>query len=139
VWAIRGSLDCSALEAAGADRCLQGCEASELAEAIAGLIKSLRHPRAEGDPAPVTLDLDTAALRHIRAISADDPPDSSLSGRQEQIRELVTLGLTDKEIARHLGISYYTVRAHLRLMLQKFGVHRRSQLPPPMTAPQYSC
>lgn len=48
-----------------------------------------------------------------------------LTPRQEQIAGLIAGGLTDKEIARALGIAYGTVRGHVRQMLATTGHERR--------------
>lgn len=48
--------------------------------------------------------------------------------RQTQIAELVTRGLSDKEIASHLGISEETVGTHLKLLFRHYGVHSRTAL-----------
>ena len=47
--------------------------------------------------------------------------------RQDQILSLIALGLTDKEIARRLGISLSTVKTHLRRMYEKHGFHSRGE------------
>ncbi len=57
--------------------------------------------------------------------SADTPP---LTAREHQIAALVCQGVTDKDIARKLGIGFSTVRTHLQRMFDKLGVHNRTQL-----------
>ena len=51
-----------------------------------------------------------------------------LSPREEQIVRLITRGCTNKEIARALGMSDKTVKAHLSHIFAKLGVTRRAQL-----------
>lgn len=60
-----------------------------------------------------------------------EPPRSShgtalLSRRELQVAVLIADGQCDKEIARHLGISAYTVREHIRRIFAKLNVCRRS-------------
>ncbi len=43
-------------------------------------------------------------------------------------KEVAALGLSNEEIAKELGISVKTVKAHLSLIFQKLGVKRRSEL-----------
>lgn len=50
-----------------------------------------------------------------------------LSRRQREILALVASGLGDKEIARRLGLSPYTVRNHLRRLYHEQGLHSRVQ------------
>jgi DNA-binding CsgD family transcriptional regulator len=51
-----------------------------------------------------------------------------LSHRQAEVVFLLNQGLTNKEIANKLFISYYTVENHLRAIYQKMGVNNRTQL-----------
>lgn len=60
----------------------------------------------------------------------DLPPDSplhSLTGRQRQTLELLGRGLSNKEIARELGLLESTVKAHLKVVLKKLGAANRTQ------------
>lgn len=50
------------------------------------------------------------------------------SPRELEIIELVALGLSDKEIARQLGMAQRTERTHIERLFDKFQVHRRSAL-----------
>jgi DNA-binding NarL/FixJ family response regulator len=47
--------------------------------------------------------------------------------RERQILSLVEQGLTDKEIARSLGIELATVKNHVHNVLEKLRVSRRGQ------------
>ena len=51
-----------------------------------------------------------------------------LSERERQIALLVVKGLTNKAIAKELGVAEGTVKVHLRTMYQKFGIYRRAKL-----------
>lgn len=64
--------------------------------------------------APGRLDL-SAAARQFR-----------LTQREQQTVELLTLGLTSKEIARRMNISPNTVKAFFRLVMTKMAVSTRS-------------
>ncbi len=52
----------------------------------------------------------------------------SLSDTQREIAELVRLGLTNRQIARRLGLSPHTVNYHLRQIFRKLGVRSRVEL-----------
>lgn len=52
----------------------------------------------------------------------------ALSKRQRQILDLLDLGRSNKQIARTLGLSHFTVRNHISKMLPLFGVTRRGEL-----------
>jgi DNA-binding NarL/FixJ family response regulator len=50
---------------------------------------------------------------------------SGLTSREHQVLDLLAAGLDNREIARQLGITYATVRTHVRNLLEKIGVHTR--------------
>ena len=52
---------------------------------------------------------------------------SPLSAREMEILGLVTQGMSNKEIAYHLGISHQTVKNHMTAILSKLGVADRTQ------------
>ena len=52
---------------------------------------------------------------------------AELSQREREVLELVTQGLANKQIARRLGISERTVKAHLTNIFQRIGVTDRTQ------------
>ncbi|MBD5633277.1 MAG: helix-turn-helix transcriptional regulator, partial [Candidatus Eremiobacteraeota bacterium] len=51
-----------------------------------------------------------------------------LSGREESVAELVTLGLTNVAIAERLSISPKTVEKYLASIFRKLGLRSRSQI-----------
>lgn len=58
---------------------------------------------------------------------ADRASRSSLSSRETEILEMVSKGLTNKEIARVLRISQYTVRNHINHLSAKLEVADRTE------------
>jgi len=52
---------------------------------------------------------------------------SPLSRREMEILRLVVKGMSNKEIAYHLGISHQTVKNHITAILSKLGVADRTQ------------
>jgi DNA-binding CsgD family transcriptional regulator len=63
------------------------------------------------------------------AASAEPPSLAEILTRRElQVALLISDGRCDKEIARHLGISGYTVREHIRRMFAKLKISRRSAI-----------
>jgi len=63
-----------------------------------------------------------ARLNPAHAKAADK---KSLTSREQEIRECVTEGMTNKEIARWLGISPTTVKTHLQHMFGKLHINHR--------------
>lgn len=63
----------------------------------------------------------------IAAMIAEREERSSLSAREIEILEMVSKGLTNKEIARVLQISQYTVRNHINHISAKLDVGDRTE------------
>lgn len=57
--------------------------------------------------------------------SADNPVDA-LPPRQKETLRLICLGMSNKEIARELGLSVSTIRAHVSALFQKLDVTNRT-------------
>ena len=62
-------------------------------------------------------------------------PPIHLTPREAEIVRYVMLGESNKQIARRLGISNYTVRDHVSNLLKKSGVSSRSRLALVLPAP----
>lgn len=60
--------------------------------------------------------------------SASDSVLDRLSQRERQVAEAASRGSTNKEIARTMGITERTVKAHLSASFEKLGVRDRMQL-----------
>lgn len=52
----------------------------------------------------------------------------NLNRREQEIVRLIINDFGNKEIASHLGISIHTVKAYLKLLMRKLGVHTRAGL-----------
>ena len=65
-------------------------------------------------------------------ISADevnfDRPVPPLTEREHQVAQLISLGLSNKEIGRELSLAAGTVKIHLHRIYQKLAVHNRTAL-----------
>jgi DNA-binding NarL/FixJ family response regulator len=66
----------------------------------------------------------TGALATPRLAAEIDVP---LTQRESEVLRLLALGLTNKEIAQSLHISYETVKEHVQHILRKLGVSDRTQ------------
>jgi len=76
-----------------------------------GFINALKRTRGTPDPA-------------LQAVAGG----TRLSPRETEVAELAAQGLTDKEIARHLNLTFSTVRTHLDNAFAKLGARNRAQL-----------
>ena len=84
------------------------------------LINALRAILAGGSYMPVEV---VAALRAGRATQSQN----ELTQRQRRVLDLLASGLSNKLIARNLGISEITVKAHVSAIFRKLGVSNRVQ------------
>jgi DNA-binding NarL/FixJ family response regulator len=69
--------------------------------------------------------LDPKVARTLLTRRGGQAPQDQLSDREREV--LVADGLANKQIARHLGISERTVKAHLTSIVQTIGVTDRTQ------------
>ena len=60
--------------------------------------------------------------------ATNEPTLNSLSQRERQVAEAVARGSTNKEIARVMGVTERTIKAHLSTVFEKLGVRDRMQL-----------
>jgi DNA-binding NarL/FixJ family response regulator len=54
-------------------------------------------------------------------------PAAQLTGRQRQVLSLVRRGHTNAQVARRLGVTAGTVRAHLEDIYARLDVHSRTE------------
>jgi DNA-binding NarL/FixJ family response regulator len=85
------------------------------------LLGAIRAAHAGGSP------LDPKAARVLLDAQRVLRPAQELSSREEEVLRLVAAGLANKQIARKLGISERTVKAHLTNVFQRLGVTDRTQ------------
>jgi len=97
---------------------LKGCSRDELIKAI--------HIAAAGDSAWTRDELRrvTGALATPRLAADIEVP---LTQRESEVLRQLAYGLTNKEIAQSLHISYETVKEHVQHILRKIGVSDRTQ------------
>jgi two-component system nitrate/nitrite response regulator NarL len=67
-----------------------------------------------------------ASLYHSVASQGADGS-APLTGRELQVVELLSRGLSNKEISKNLSIGTSTAKNHVQNIMQKLGVHRRGQ------------
>lgn len=75
----------------------------------------------------VPLDLVNAAMSSEASSGVQGDLSTILTGREQEVVELVAEGLTNKEIARKLEISPATVKVHVERLIAKLGVADRTQ------------
>ncbi|MBL9105141.1 MAG: response regulator transcription factor [Myxococcales bacterium] len=73
-----------------------------------------------------TSDGQTFVLRcPARTFDATTPPTRALPPRLAKVAGLVIDGLTDKQIAQRIGLTFSTVRTYVRQVYRRLGVHSR--------------
>jgi DNA-binding NarL/FixJ family response regulator len=107
-----------AIQAGAAGYLLKNAEPAELARAV----RAAHAGETIIDP--------TVASRLVRAIAdggAPSPAIQALTGREQEVLELIAQGRSNKRIAFELGISEKTVKTHVGHLLAKLGVTDRTQ------------
>jgi DNA-binding CsgD family transcriptional regulator len=64
---------------------------------------------------------------HLAVALQPAPPPAQLTGRQRQVLSLVRRGHTNAQVARRLGVTAGTVRAHLEDIYARLDVHSRTE------------
>jgi DNA-binding NarL/FixJ family response regulator len=103
-----------ALDAGAVGYMLKDAEPDDLIDAVRSVAQgdSPLHPRV--------------ARQLLTARSARRPVDQELTAREREVLWLVRDGLANKQIARRLGISERTVKAHLTSVFATIGVADRT-------------
>ena len=65
--------------------------------------------------------------RSIDVLTGDERP-KVLSSREREVALLIARGLSNKELARELGIGHGTIKSHVHSILQKLGAKSRYSL-----------
>lgn len=65
--------------------------------------------------------------RRLRRQQVADVYENSLSPRETEVLRLIEKGMSNKQIARSLGIEVATVKNHVHRILEKLGVSRRGE------------
>jgi DNA-binding NarL/FixJ family response regulator len=81
---------------------------------------------ANGDATPENSLLRTVKARMLRG-SFDDSAKGPLTDRETQVIRHVSMGLSNREIGKSLGISIETVKEHVQNILRKLDVNDRTQ------------
>lgn len=106
----------AALRAGAAGYLLKGAPREEIFGAI-------RTVAAGGSLLPPVVA--SRLLRHVRDGSEAAP--EALSPRQQEVLQLLTQGLQNKEIARALGITERTAKFHVEAVLRRLGATNRTE------------
>ena len=63
----------------------------------------------------------------IKTLLENDPPITGLTGRQTEILQSLARGLTNKDIAKQLGLSIRSVEDHVDRILERIGAANRAE------------
>lgn len=81
------------------------------------------------DEAPMSKELAFRLLKEFSPKEKEEPAGSSpLTMREKEILEYVARGQSNRDVAEELNISEYTVKNHLKNILQKLHLENRVQL-----------
>jgi FixJ family two-component response regulator len=74
----------------------------------------------------ILYDIEAHRMRHERQVTLARL--EKLSNRERQVLECVRNGMSNKEMARHLGVSPKTIEVHRANLMQKMEVHNVAKL-----------
>jgi DNA-binding NarL/FixJ family response regulator len=108
----------SALKAGAAGYLLKEASKDEILTAVRHVIsgESLLHP-----------ELLLQLLNRMASAQSSTPLAVQLTPREREVLRLVALGLTNREIARALGLTSSTAKTHVEHVIAKLGVSDRTQ------------
>ena len=107
-----------ALEAGADGYLLKRCSPEELQAAVLDVLKG---------GVPMTSEIARRVIASFRRPPAKSAAAPRLTPREEEILTLLSKGFVSKEIAAKLGVTYETVRDHLRHIYEKLHVHSRGE------------
>jgi DNA-binding NarL/FixJ family response regulator len=76
---------------------------------------------------PMSSEIARRVIASFRRKPVKSSAATRLTPREEEILMLLSKGFVNKEIAAKLGVSYETVRDHLRHIYEKLRVHSRGE------------
>ncbi|GGM80411.1 helix-turn-helix transcriptional regulator [Dactylosporangium sucinum] len=91
----------------------------------------LRGLQASGLRPVLVYDLESAGETVVVAVVSPDRPSTgwaALSDRERDVARLAGRAMTNRQIARRMGISQHTVNYHLRQVFRKLGIASRVSL-----------
>jgi DNA-binding CsgD family transcriptional regulator len=118
---------------AGVDHCLY----SVSAHTRPGWVSTIELHRAWGDDGPHTttqrrllrlVHAEVAWLHERSPVYAHAVSGTTLTPRLATILDALLEGLSEKQVAERLKLSYHTVHSQVGLVYQRFGVHSRAEL-----------
>jgi non-specific serine/threonine protein kinase len=86
--------------------------------------RSFDRARHDGRTMPISVAVDLARSTGVSS-SRPDPP---LTDREHQVAALVAAGMTNRQVARSLGIAEKTAEAHVYNLMGKLGAHSRAEV-----------
>ena len=89
------------------------------------IIRAIHEVRAGG--APMSGEIARRVIEAFRQPSPSPTSAGDVSPREREVLELLSRGMSNKQIAAELGISYETVCVHLRRVYEKLHVRSRTE------------
>lgn len=111
----------AALRAGAKGYVLKGVGSATLAEILAGIVDG------EGYVSPTLAARLLMEMRTRAPEPASEEPLARLTEREEEILRLVSVGMSNKEIARKLDLQEKTVKHHMTRILSKLHVRNRTE------------
>ncbi len=107
----------AAIRAGASGYLLKGAKSEKIVEAIEDVHQG---------GSVIQANLARRLLRHFHK-KKEDPPRIQLTPREQQILQIISKGMSNREVARALNLSHFTVRTHLEHIYEKLDVSNRTE------------
>ena len=103
-------------------------QAPDAAATLATLLQAAEHSPASSDlPSDLNIAMNAAVSAEVTSADIASTDIEALSERELEVLQLVAAGLSNKAIAKRLGISLNTVKTHSKNIHSKLGVRNRTE------------
>lgn len=107
----------AAIRAGAGGYLLKGAKSEKIVEAIEDLHRG---------GSVIQANLARRLLRHFHK-KTEEPPRIQLTRREQQILQIISKGMSNREVAQALNLSRFTVRTHLEHIYEKLDVSNRTE------------
>lgn len=72
--------------------------------------------------------IDQAFVPFLVGLPEEQAGTPNLTAREEEVLQLLAAGMSNRELAEHLGVAQSTAQKHVENLFRKFGIHDRTEM-----------